>query len=347
MIPRWRLHLHLIPALLLVAFLVAAVSPAAAQMHGQDQIMEYMDRTEELIRWASDLVAETESGPARQVLRSAVDLHMRSRRSFEGGQSARALDISRRARDATYHSVRLAREAMGLEERIRMRADRFQDQHHQLMERAREVNHRQAEEILDRARLKADRAREQYRQGDFKLAWKMFEQAGDLQRRAARLLAETGGAERLDREFEVTADLIDRTGERLGPNADPKALDLLNQARETLGRANQAREQGNQGQALQLGDLARQLAHRAGSLGGLGPDEEAVRRQIERFEERLDRVSDQVRESGSDRARDFVNRAVDSRNRAEQHLRNGENEQALRRVRTAHDLLGQAEDLIR
>jgi hypothetical protein len=283
------------------------------------------------------------------VLQSAADLHQRSRRAYEGDRPVQALEISRRARTATFHSVRLAREAMGLQERVRIRAERFGDEHRQLVERAREARHERAGDILDQARRKADRARELYRQGDFKVAWKMLEQAGDLNQRAARLLADAGGPERLAVELERTAELLDRTAERLGPEAEPRALELHAQAREALDRAYRARDEGRPGRALQMAGLARQLAHRAEGMAGggdaVGPGE--VERQIERFDDRYGRVADLVREGGDDRAGDFLERARRNRDQAAGDLAAGNPEQALRRIRGAHDLLNEAEDVMR
>jgi len=329
--------------------LLAAAWPgsAGAQMGHMDQVGEYLDRTGELIMWAGDLVAETESGPARRVLQSATDLHMRSHRAYQGDRPVMAMEISRRARTAVYHAVRLARQSMGLEERIRMRADRFGDEHRVLTERAREAGHERALDLLERARRKADQAREQYHQGDFQLAWKMLDQAGDLDRRAARMLADAGGPERLDSEIERTGELIARVEERLGTDAGPPTLDLLDQAREALRRAREARDQGRPGQALQHAGLARQLAFRAEGAAGLGPDEEDVARQIERFDERYGRLADAVRDGGPEQARDFLDRARENRDRAAGDLAAGDTEQALRRIRAAHDLLHQAEDAMR
>jgi hypothetical protein len=175
----------------------------------------------------------------------------------------------------------------------------------------------------------------------------MLEQAGDLNRSAARLLADAGGPERLENELERTTELLDRTAERLGPDAEPRALDLFAQAREALERATRARDEGQPGRALQMADLARQLARRAEGIaaGGVGSDE--VERQIERFDERFGRVADLVREAGDDRARDFLDRARRTRDQAAGDLAAGNPEQALRRIRGAHDLLGQAEDVMR
>ncbi len=82
-------------------------------------------------------------------------------------------------------------------------------------------------------------------------------------------------------------------------------------------------------------------------MGVGGPDEEAVRRQLERSDDRAERVADGVRESGSKQARDMYERSLQHRSRAAEALADGDREMAMRQVRAAHDLLGQTEDLIR
>ena len=320
---------------------------AEAQMSGQEQIEAYIERTEELLIWARGLVAETESVPARRVLSQAAEMHQRSLGLMGRGMMLEALGVSRRSRAAMWHSVRLAREAMGLEERIRIRSERFRDQHSQLMERALEVGDRQAMDFLRRSENNAVRAREQYHQGDFKLSWKMLEKAGDLMRRAARLLADGTSPERLEMEIDRTRMLIERTREGLDSDSNPQARKMLVEAEEALVRARDGMDQGHPGRALQMTGLARQLAVRAGSLNGAGPDDEAVQRQLERFDDRSGRVGDRVRESGSKPARDMYERALQHRTRAAEALANDDGELALRQIRAAHDLLGQAEDLIR
>lgn len=333
----------------LLALVAAGSIPgrAAAQMGDQEQIEAYIERTEELLIWARGLVGETQSVPARRVLGQATDLHQRSRGLMGRGMMLEALGVSRRSRAAMWHSVRLAREAMGLEERIRIRAERFRDQHSQLMERALEAGDRQAIDFLRRSENNAIRAREQYHQGDFKLSWKMLEKAGDLMRRAARLLADGTSPERLEMEIDRTRMLIERTRENLDNDSNPRARKMLAEAEEALIRARDGMDQGHPGRALQMTGLARQLAIRAGSLDGNGPDDEAVQRQLERFDDRSARVADRVRESGSKQARDMYERALQHRTRAADALANDDGELALRQIRAAHDLLGQAEDLIR
>ncbi len=319
---------------------------AQAQMVS-DNIQQYIERTEELLIWAHGLVTETNSEPARRILRQAADMHQRSMGMLERGMMMESLSVARRARDTMWHAVREAREAMGLEERIRIRSERFRDQHGHLMERARESHNEQALEFLERARRQAGRARDIYHQGDFKLAWKLLEQAGDLMRRSARLLADSGGPERMERELERAQQLIDATRDRLGTEATANQRQLLAEAEEALQRALAARDQGQPGRVLQMTGLAANLARRAAQGAGLGPDEDAVRRQLDRFDTRAERIGDRVRESGSAPARKMYERALGQRERAVAAHRAGDAELALRQIRAAHDLLNQADELSR
>ncbi|MCB1183192.1 hypothetical protein KDM41_07150, partial [bacterium] len=237
--------------LVLLAAVAVGTGPAAAQQSGE-AVRTFIERNDELLMWARDLVAETESDQARRVLRQAADLHQRSVDILDGGRPVEALAVGRRARDAIWHAVRLAREAMGLEERIRIRAERFRDLHQDLSERARAGNNEQALQFLERARQQADRARELVRQGDFQLAWNLLDQAGDLMARAARVLAADAGPERLDAELERARAAIARAREQLGDGARPHQLDLLAEAEDAWQRADAARAAGQPGQALQL-----------------------------------------------------------------------------------------------
>ncbi len=340
----WLIAIKIAIALVLCTFVVA---PGAAQAQHGDSIRQYIERTEELLLWAQGLVADTESGPARRVLGQAAEMHQRSRALVDRGMMTESLAVARRARDAMWYAVRVARESMGLEERIRIRSERFRDQYGSLLERARDSHNQPALDFLERARQQAARAREIYGQGDFKLAWKLLEQAEDLMRRSARLLAESGGGERLEHELERIRQAIDRARERLGSGATDKQRQMLAEAEEALQRAVQAEEQGQPGRALQMLNLAGNLTRRAGQDAGGVPDDNAIERQLDRFDERAERIGDRVKESGSSQARKIYDRALAQRKRAAETHRGDNPELALRQIRAAHDLLNRAEDLIR
>lgn len=337
---------RLVPAacgvLLLTAGLLSGTAgPAAAQI-GVDALGTYLDRTDELLAWAGELVADTGSEQARQVLDQARQLQRRSRELAERGNQRDALSLGRRARDAMWHAVRLAREAAGLDERIRLRAERFADQHAQLSERARDGGLPRAGDLLDRAREQARRAGERMLQGDLQLAWKLLEKADDLLRLAARLLADGAGPERLREDLERTGQLLDDANARLAGESVPAGtLALLAEAREAVTRAGEAAAAGDPGLALQMSALARRLTQRALAQAGESPDADAVERLLNRFDERATDVGERLRAAGSEPGRRAFERARDERDAAARALREGKVIVALRHVRSAHDLLDQ------
>lgn len=344
-IPWW-----LPPVVLVLVILALAPAPATAQHMGgaDDVVQEYIERTDELIMWARDLVSETESGSARKVLRQADDMNRRASDQLGHGNSRQAGNMARRSRAAVWHAVKLAREAMGLQERLRVRAERFTELNRNLTERAQDLGHEGALDLLHQSEGQARRAREQYLQGDLRLAWQMFERAEDLMAMSARLLLETGDPEMLERELQRAEDQIEQVRERAGDDPPARVRQNLGEAEEALERARAHQSRGEPGRALQMVGLARRLVEsvQAGPIGGEA-NAEAVERQMNRFDERYERVMVRLEDGGDDNARRLANQARDHRERAAAASGRGDDEEALRQIRAAHDLLEQAERMLR
>lgn len=326
-------------AVVLVA-LAGGAQPARAQ--AGEELRAYLDRTDELLDWAADEVGRSGSDQARQVLDQARALQLRSRDLLARQRPLEAFSVGRRARDAMWHAVRLSREAAGLEERLRVRSERFADQHAQLQDRAREEGAGRAGDLLQRAGEQAQRAAEASAQGDLKLAWKLLEQAEDLLRIAARQLADSAGPEQLERDLERTRAAIDEAGRRLeSADAGAEAQATLAESRDALARA-EAAAAADPGQALQLSALSRRLAQRALSLAGAGAGAEAVERLLARFDERAAELATRLGDGAPRPAVRAFERAREEREAAARALADRRLERALRHARSAHDLLEQA-----
>lgn len=335
----WR-KARFLGAVVLALGVLLAVGTAAAQ--GGEELRAYLDRTDELLEWAADQVAASDSDQARRVLEHARQLQSRSRDLLARQRPLEAFSAGRRARDAMWHAVRLSREAAGLDERLRLRSERFADQHSQLADRARESGSQRAVNLLERAAEHARRAGEREAQGDLQMAMKLLEQAEDLLRMAARVLAEGVGPERMERELERTRQIVDEAGDRLsGDGIAPGALESLAEARDALARAVGAAS-SDAGQALQLSTLARRLARRALSEVETQPDAGAVERLLARFDERATDLAAQIRDSGSSQAARAFEQARQQRDLAAISLRDGDPAKALRQARSAHELLDKA-----
>lgn len=325
---------------------LAAAGPVRAQTDTQATLAEYQERTAELLDWAGSLVGETENERARTVLEEARRLHIRSLELAEAGHPLRAYDLARRAREAVWLSVRLAREAMSLEEQVRVRAERFRELFENVRERALDGRNEPALTALDQAETQARRARERYLDGDAKAALELLEQAEQLLHRARRLTEDAGPSDRLEQELERTRTLIERSREQLGDRPAPEAADLLKQASEALDRARAQLAQGHPARASRQAELARRLAAQAVGSDA-EPQPEAIDRQIERWDERAAQLRDRVEQSGEERARAAFRQAADHRGRAAEFLGAGDPERALRQIRAAHQRLDQVEKFLR
>ena len=327
---------------------LAIASPASAQ--DDAQLDEYIARTGEIVAWADDQVRESDSPHARQVLEEARRLHTQSQQMQHHGQNRMAFATSRRARDAAEQAVKIARESLSQQERARLRLERWSDFRDQILERARDADDERALRFVRESEQQALRARDQFRQGNFDMALQLIEPAEDLLGRAARLLFEGGGLERLEREFERTRALIDRTAERLEAEAGPgveTARDLLASAREAYRHAEESRQREQPLQALHSLGLARKLAGQAASAAGQSLDPDAVAGQIARWDERQAAIAEAVRDSGSRQAEEILGRARHHRERAGRLFQDGDLEQSLRQIVAAFDLLNEASELAR
>ncbi len=346
-----------LPALLLGGMLVFAgimlpgignIKPALAQVGNGDGAVDFIDQTAELLDWAGDIVQESGNLQARRVLDEARRLHERSLDMVDQGRPERAMPVARRARAATYHAVRLARESLVFSERFQIMDERYADRLRILQDKARASGNEQALDLLGRAEKQSLRAREQYHQGDAKQAYRMLEQVGMLQKRAANLLGMGPEPGRLEDQLERTSILIDQAWVVLGPEPDPARKALLNDAEAALARARSFRERGQPLRAQKLAGVARRLVDQALVGPGDGPDpREATRRQIDRWDGRAGRLTSRHPVSWEGRVGELFDKAEEHRNRAAGLLDEGKPLMALRQIKLAHGLLDEVERQLR
>ncbi len=335
-------------AMVLAGVMLLVAGPPAVAQQNADQLGDFIERTGEVIDWAAEQVKETENQQAHRVLEEALNLHVRSIDHAEQGRQMSALAMSRRAREAAQHAARLARDARTDEHRVQMRLERFLDYRDQVLDRAREANDERAIRFVREADAQALRARDHYRQGNHDLAAHLIESAEDMLSRAARLLFEGGGAERLQREIERTRRAIDSIADRLADSGMAgSAGDLLDSARTALDRAEEFGRRGQPLRALQSVRLARRLAGQAADATEGNLDAGAIRQQLERWDSRQEQVAERVDASGAAGAAEALAQARHHRERAGAMLDGGDLEPALRQIKAAFDLLNEALELTR
>ena len=342
-----------VPSLVILVNLIFAlalqplINPVRAQGNRSDLAEQYMQRTAELIQRAAAVVDESESQRARRMLVEAVHLHERSFELLAKGQPLAAVKISRQARTAATQAARFGREALGFEQRARMHLEHYRRAHDEILERAQNQGNERALRFVREAEKQAVRAREQYGQNNFAMALNLIESADALLNRAARLLFEVGGPERLQQEIDRTADMILQAESRLGAEPDQVASEMLNRADVALARARELVVQDQLAMALREVRLARNFLRQATGRIADKPEAAVVQAQIDRWDERQPAIVEAVIDSESQQARRVYEQALQHRARAGESLASGEVETALRQIKVALDLLLEAGDLAR
>ncbi len=331
-------------ALVLLASLGGA-GPAAAQQT-PEQVRQYLERTDEILEQVTETVRDTESAQARRVLDEARSLQHRAK-MMEADRPLLAMAASTRAREAAMDAARLARQALGAEERTRLRFERVQDYLDTLTDRAHEANNAEAQRFIDEAGRQLQRARDQYGQKNFEIAFNLVESSESLLNRAARLLFEQGGAPRLERDLEQTAEIVGRAREQARAADNRQALDMVERAQAALDQGRLALSHGEPLRALRQAGQARRLAARATALLERAPEPSAVRELIARWDARRGEIEGRSERAGDKRALALIDQAAGERRKAEELLESGHVEEALRHIKVAHDLLSQAAERAR
>lgn len=332
---------HPVQAALLGLILIGLAPPARAQLDS-DRLETYIERTGEILDRAKEFVSDAPNPRAIRILEQANQEHQRSIEFLQRDEPKQAFAHSKRARDGAQQAARISRELSGDSERLQRRLERYMDLRERVTDRVNESGDERALRFLHESEQQARRARDLQQQGDVELALQVLKGAEDLLGRAARIAFEGTGSARLEREIERTRSFIERVGTE--NTDDPAAMDLLTSAREALHRAEDAATRGQVMVALNSLDLARRLASRAAATGE-HLDANAVERQLERFDERFARVSEQVQAADSQPGLQMLERARVHRDRAARLLADGKFEPALRQLKAGFDLLSAAQEL--
>lgn len=330
--------------LVLVA-LAAGFAPAAHAQGGGNRVEEELQRTDEVLARAADLVRESDSARARDLLEQAFRIQAEARGHFGNGRMLQAGRLTLEARALGARAATLARD----DGASRTRAERE-------LERAiREIGHarerlatgasREADALLDQAAGLAERARGAFGEQQYEASLRL---AVASQRLVAQALV-LGGANagrRLDRELERTDLLLERVGTIVHESGDAAAGALLESAHAMQRRAHEAARDGHPREAMVRTREARDLANRArASLGG-AEDHAAVEAAVAATDAALARAADLVRASDSRAAATLLERAQDHQSRAHAALDAGDLRRAMAQTRVARNLALRALQLV-
>ena len=153
----------------------------------------------------------------------------------------------------------------------------------------------------------------------------------------------TTDADRLQAYIEQTGAIIERARDFVSDAPNPRAVRILEQAQQMHLRSIELAQDGQPKMAFAHSEKARTGAQQAARISReLAGDSERLQRRLERYMELRDRVIEQVRESGDERALRFLQESTQQARRARDLQNQGDAELALQVLKGAEELLAKA-----
>ena len=257
-----------VTAALVLLALVAIGAPAAAQT--RDDVQLAIERTDDLIARAQDIVTGTENLQAQAELSFAVRLQADAKAEFGAGHYVLALDLTRRAR---LHADKAIAIVKGLPDpdRVLVQLERTRELLDRARERVEECDRDRARALLRAAFEMQARAEASARDGRYLAALQLTMSARERALRALRICKlEDNLREAAERALTRTDELISRARETLEEHDADPARQALNRARELEAEAWVQFRADHLEASLRLTQSARTFAHRAIRLAHAG-----------------------------------------------------------------------------
>lgn len=318
------------------ASLVTAI-PAAAQTRDGSLVRAELERTDELLQRASEVVQQSGNPRAIGDLRFAMQVQATAWEHFRALRLLLAHERTMQARELGGRAVRVAQQQGNAEQVAR----RMLDDALAKLERARECAgdppSDQAQRVLQLAASRLDQAREAFHETKYLIAIDMSTQV----RRMADELCARRPEQHLAEVLESVRNLLQRTQQDLGA-CGPQATVLLERAAAQLTRAEEQARSGNHAAASRLADQAKGLVLQALRDCQQTPAATDVDRILEEAATALERIAGPVRAGGNTDAFTLLDNAFNHLQRARDLREQGKLRQTLAEVRVARNLARRA-----
>lgn len=311
------------------------------------KVRDAIERNAELLEQARELVRTTSSTKARLSLDAATKLHEESVRllnlSTDRNGLARAGTVAKKARDAILQTIAIAKREAILEESAKKAVARATDR----LDRARRIvsevdagNQLAANRVVEEATIQLQRSRDNLREHLFEVALRLALSSEQLSTQAIGMVRrDTPGNDFLQREIEKTERLLERLGDRLGSDLDPRIQRMFDEALELAARAKQAYRANQTGTALELSQQARATALRATKIYSSQANNDNVERALRLTGALIDEAREVAKERRSDEMLKDVDRAQQLQSDAKKQFAADNYDQALGLTLRAREIL--------
>ncbi|MEO0108445.1 MAG: hypothetical protein ABIK62_04655 [candidate division WOR-3 bacterium] len=298
-----------------ILLLLTAIGLIAAQrLERSDAVRAELERTDQIIARARELVENSGNQPALRDLNLAIETQRKAWAAFDLGGLRAAEKLTLAAR-------RLAQRAILL---VRYNPDRINAEIERALELMREIGPRiersrnpRAIELWRLAESEINSARQELRREHYLLALKFAAAARNHARMAIALVLGTADPERIRAELERTDDLIKRVQERLTAISSQQAQELLRRAEDWQQQARTALENQMPGQALRLTLAARDLLLRAWERGSGLVGQALVERALAETDQMIERWTDLIRRNDQPEPGQLLEQAIRNQTQAQ------------------------------
>lgn len=339
-------HTLIFTGLAFVIAFFAVVGDAAGQ--GRDDIQAALEKTDNLLEQARDIVREAGSDRGSVGLNSAEQWQKQAWEAYHRGQWRRAEMLTERARDQVYRALGSIRQSEDNENEVERQLERTDQVLNEARDRLGPGRARMPQERLEAALNQQRRAWDLYRERRLRPALRLTLQARESVLRMGGGMGNRQGVATdpnvLDTRLERLTEASDRVGQRVDQASNPRAEDILKRANENLKTAEEALNNGETRRADQLLRQVRTQLDRAMRLVLREVRTDEVGVLIEAATERWELLQTAVDDADNEQLREWHRQAGDDLERAHQAVSNGNSRQALVQTRRAVEQLDKIEN---
>ena len=333
-----------------LAFVVAFFAiVASASGQNRDDVQAQLEKTDNLLESARDIVREAGSDRGQAGLKAAEELQAQAWDAYHRGRLGMALRLTERARDEIYRALGSIRQSEDNENEVERQLERTDMILGEARDRLGPGRARMPQHRLDAAFNLQRRAWDLFRERRLRPALKLTLQAREAILRLGG--GPFGGGpgfpddpRALEAQFERLTEAAERAGERVAQSENDAAKDLWERAVENLKKAEEALNAGDGPRAERLLQQTREQLERAVRLVLREVRTDEVEVLIVAATERWELLQSAVNEAAEDQLRDWHEMAAGNLERARQALSEGKSQRALVETRRAVELLDKIDD---
>ena len=325
--------------------LLIIMAPAPASAQGRDRLEDELRRTDEMLARAADVVRESESVRARDVLERAFSLQREAYGQCQGGRFALAGRMTLEARQVGGRAVTFAREDAATRDRASREMERADRELTRAREQLGEGPAGEVRRLLDEAQSLLERARVTFAEQQYRPALRLALAAQRLTGHALSSGDGRGGW-RLTRDLERTDHLLERLAPHVDETAPPEVGELFGLARDLQRQAWESFRDGRSREARARTHEARRVANRVRTALGAAEDPAAVEDALRETQAVLDRAAEIIRPSDDRTSIALLDRAVEHQLRARSAVEQGNLRRALAQTRVARSIAKRALQMI-